>query len=44
MSADEDKKWTYTIGVDASTVVDTAPPELIAGYTPDRWLRIAKIQ
>jgi hypothetical protein len=32
MSADADKKWTYGFSVDASTVVDTAPPELIAGY------------
>ena len=32
MSADADKKWTYDFSVDAATVVDTAPPELIAGY------------
>jgi hypothetical protein len=32
MSADATKSWTYGFSVDASTVVDTAPPELIAGY------------
>jgi hypothetical protein len=32
MSADATKSWSYGFSVDASTVVDTAPPELIAGY------------
>jgi len=32
MSADPNKKWAYTFSVDASTVVDTAPPVLVGGY------------